>query len=205
MNFRFGLISLLVALVFAVAQVNSEEAEAGINKRSAEPINAQAQALIDEIKKRMGRDADPSKKLLDMIRAQRKGKRSPEADPGMMSALMGMLSKVGLGKRSAEPIDAKAQALIDEIKKRLGRAADPGKVSMAQLLEMIKANKKKGKRSPNPDPGMITAILKTIPGLNLFVKRSAEPMNIARERRNPDPSILDVITDGVNAAMNAMG
>nr|AGI05697.1 hypothetical protein [Venturia canescens] len=162
----------------------------GLGKRSAEPINAKAQALIDEIKRKI---------------AQRKGKRSPEADPGMMSALMGMLSKVGLGKRSTEPIDAKAQALIDEIKKRLGRAADPGKVSMAQLLEMIKANKKKGKRSPNPDPGMITAILKTIPGLNLFVKRSAEPMNIARERRNPDPSILDVITDGVNAAMNAMG
>ncbi|XP_043284461.1 uncharacterized protein [Venturia canescens] len=59
MNFRFGLIFLLVALVFAVAQVNSEEAEAGVNKRSPDPLNVKA--IVDAIKARLGRSAESMK------------------------------------------------------------------------------------------------------------------------------------------------
>nr|AGH70396.1 VenA2 [Hyposoter didymator] len=97
MNVRFGIIFLVVAMVFAIGIVRSEEAEAGgleemhgESKRSPDPLDMKK--LAAEIRKRLGRSADPSmKKLMEMIKARkgRKAERSadPDPDPGMLDML----------------------------------------------------------------------------------------------------------------------
>nr|AGH70397.1 VenA3a [Hyposoter didymator] len=149
MNVRFGIIFLVVAMVFAIAQVRSEEAEAETMVRR-EAAAAELEEMHTESKRSASIDPKKKAEIIARIKKLLNGRKGRNAEAMNMDR----------ERRSPDPLDVKKLAM--GILKRLGRSADP---SMKKFLEMIKARQgRKAERSadPDPDPGMLD-FLKNIP------------------------------------------
>ncbi|XP_043284457.1 uncharacterized protein [Venturia canescens] len=116
MKFRFGIIVFsVVALAFAIVQVNSETVEAdSIVRREADPGVKPIQRKMNKKMGKRNADPRPPPKQMERLREMRKGRDVDqaidqmnfeeasaetmvrrEADPGMLSALLSLIPGIG--------------------------------------------------------------------------------------------------------------
>ncbi|XP_043284458.1 uncharacterized protein [Venturia canescens] len=97
MKFRFGIIVFsVVALAFAIVQVNSETVEAdSIVRREADPGVKPIQRKMNKKMGKRGRDVDQAIDQMNFEEASAETMVRREADPGMLSALLSLIPGIG--------------------------------------------------------------------------------------------------------------